>query len=75
MVEYHFEYGFTVHFWGRPKKPLESISDEWLYTICLTSPLFGIFKIQKCVVFSLTSFGTLKYDYMIKARKCLAFYL
>ena len=28
--------------------------------------LFGIFIIKKCVEFSLTSFGTLKYDCVIK---------
>ena len=72
MVEYHFEYGFTVHFLGRPKEPLVSISDEWLYIICLTSLLIGIFKMHKCVVFSLTSFATLKY-YVIKAREMFSF--
>ena len=45
---------------------LKSISDEWFGTTCLSSLLFGIFMIKKCVEFSLTSFGTLKYDSVIK---------
>ena len=39
------------------------------YTVCLSSLLFVIFIIKKCVVFSLTSFGTLKYDGVIKTRE------
>ena len=31
-----------------------------------SSLLFGTFIIKKCVVFVLTSFGTLKYDCVIK---------
>ena len=34
--------------------------------ICWSSRLFGIFIIKKCVEFSVTSFGTLKYDSVIK---------
>ena len=45
------------------------ISDEWFKAICWSSLLFGISVIKKWVVFSLTSFGTLKYDCVIKARE------
>ena len=38
-----------------------------------SSCLFGIFIKEKCVVFSLTSFGTLKYDCTIKAREMFSF--
>ena len=38
----------------------------WMFTICWNSPLLGIFKMKKWVEFSLTSFGTLKYDCIIK---------
>ena len=51
------------------KKSLELISDEWLYVVCLSSLLFVIFIIKKCVVFSLTSFVTLKYGGVIKTRE------
>ena len=37
------------------------------------SLLFGNFIMKKCVVFSLTSFGTLKYDCVIKAIEMLNF--
>ena len=47
-------------------KTFRSITDEWFNSVCESSLLFGIFMIKKCVEFSLTSFGTLKYDYVIK---------
>ena len=50
------------------KKSLELISNEWLYTICLSSLLFVIFIIKKCVVFSQRPFAALKYDSVIKTR-------
>ena len=37
------------------------------------SLLFGIFKIKKCVEFSLTSFTTLKYDYVTKTIEMFSF--
>ena len=45
------------------------MSDEWFNAICWSSLLFGIFITKKCAVFSLTSFGTLKYDCAIKTSE------
>ena len=39
-----------------------SLSDEWLIAIWLSSFLFEIIMTKKGVVFSLTSFGTDKYN-------------
>ena len=50
-------------------KSLVLISDEWFRAICWSSLLFGIFVIKKWVAFSLTSFGILKYDCVIKTRE------
>ena len=47
-------------------KFFKSISNEWLCRICWSSLLLGIFIMKRLVVFSLTSFGTLKYDCVIK---------
>ena len=44
------------------------MSDEW-FAIVESSFLLGIFAIKKWLVFSLTSFGTLKYDWVIKTRE------
>ena len=49
------------------------ISDEWFNAICWSSLLFGIFMIKKSVEFSLTSFGTLKYDCVIKTIEMINF--
>ena len=49
------------------------MSDEWFNAICWSSLLFGIFIIKKWVVFSLTSFGALKYDCVIKTREMFSF--
>ena len=49
------------------------ISDEWFNAICWSSLLFGIFMVKKCVEFSLTSFGTLKYDCVIKTIEMFNF--
>ena len=38
-----------------------------------SSLLFGIFMIKKCIEFNLTSFGTLKYDWVIKTIEILSF--
>ena len=54
-------------------KPLELISTEWFSTICWSSLLFGIFMIEKWVEFSLTTFGILKYDSVIKTREMFNF--
>ena len=67
------EYGSAVHFLWILMKSLVSISDEWFNAICWSSLLFGIFAIKKWVVFSLTSFGTLKYDCVIKTREIFNF--
>ena len=40
--------------------------DEWFNSTCWSSLLSGIFMINKCVMISLTSFASLKYDYDIK---------
>ena len=69
------EYGSAVHFLKILAKSLVLISDEWFIAICWSSLLFGIFAIKKWLVFSLTSFGTLKYDWVIKQEKYLIFYL
>ena len=45
------------------------MSDEWFSAICWSSLLFKIFITKKLVEFSLTSFGSLKYDYVIKTRE------
>ena len=62
------ENGSAVHFLYILTKSLLLISDEWFSAICWSSLLFGSFAIKKWVVFSLTSFGTLKYDWVIKTR-------
>ena len=62
------EYGSAVHLLLILLKSLVLISDEWFSAICWSSLLFGIFAIKKWVVFSLTSFGTSKYDWVIKTR-------
>ena len=54
-------------------KPLKSIYDEWFNAVWWSSLLFGISIITKCVVFSLTSFGTSKYDCAIKTIEILSF--
>ena len=45
--------------------------DEWFSSICWNSLLFGIFMMKKWLEFSLTSFGTLRYDYVIKTIRLL----
>ena len=49
------------------------MSDEWFNAIWQSSLLFGIFIMKKCVVFSLTTFGTLEYDCVIKIREMFNF--
>ena len=49
------------------------MSDEWFSAVCQRSLLFGILIEKKWVEFSLTSFGTLKYDCVIKTRELLNF--
>ena len=53
-------------------KSLVLMSDEW-FSIVESYFLLGIFAIKEWVVFSLTSFGTLKYDWVIKTRGILNF--
>ena len=47
--------------------------DEWFSSICWNSLLFGIFMMKKWLEFSLTSFGTLRYDYVIKTKEMFSF--
>ena len=54
-------------------KYLNSISDKLFNAICWSSLLFEIFMIKKWVEFCLTSFGTLKYDCVIKAIEMFNF--
>ena len=44
-----------------------------IYAICWSSLLLGIFIMKKCVEFNFTSFGTLKYDCVIKTIEILSF--
>ena len=67
------EYGLAVHSLWILMKSLVLISDEWFNAICWSSLLFGIFMIKKWVEFSLTSFGTLKYDCVTKTREMFIF--
>ena len=67
------EYGSAVHFPHILRKSLVLISVQWFIGICWSSVLFGIFEIRKWVVLSLTSFGTLKYDWLIKTRQIFNF--
>ena len=50
-----------------------SKSDDWLYAVLLSSLLFGIFVIKKCLAFSLTPIGTLNYDCVMKTREIFNF--
>ena len=52
------EYGLPVHSLKVLIKSLVLISDEWFCAISWSSLLFRIVAIEKCVVLSLTSFGT-----------------
>ena len=54
-------------------KSLELMSDEWLSAIYWRSLLFGTFMIKKWVEVSLTSFGTVKYDCVMKTREMFNF--
>ena len=55
-------------------KSLKSLSDKWFNAICWRSLWFRIFTIiKKCVIFSLASFGTLKYGYIIKTIEVFTF--
>ena len=54
-------------------KSLVLMPDEWFIAICWRSLLFGIFVMKKWVVFSLTFFGTLKYDFVINVREIFNF--
>ena len=67
------EYGSSVHFLYILTKSLKSMSEERFIAICWSSLLFGLFIMKKWVVFNLTSFGTLKYDYIIKTREIFDF--
>ena len=68
------EYSSEVHFLEILTKSLVLMSDEW-FAIVKSSFLLGIFAIKKWVVFSLTSFGTLKYNWVIKTREIFNLYL
>ena len=68
------EYSSEVHFLEILTKSLVLMSDEW-FAIVESSFLLGVFAIKKWVVFSLTSFGTLKYNWVIKTREIFNLYL
>ena len=67
------EYSSAVYFLQKLTKSLVLIFDEWFIEICWSSLLLGIFAIKKWVVFSVNSFGTLKYDRVIKTREMFNF--
>ena len=67
------EYNLEVHFLYILMKSLKLMSDEWFSAICWSSLLFGIFIMKKWVEFSLTSFGTLNYDCVIKTIEIFSF--
>ena len=50
-----------------------SISDEWFYAISWSPVLFGIFMMKKGIEFSVTSFGNLKYDCIIRTTEMFNF--
>ena len=50
-----------------------SISDEWFYAVNWSSVLFGIFMIKKGVEFTVTSFGNLKCDCIIRTTEMFNF--
>ena len=55
-------------------KPLKPISDELFNAICRSSLFLEIFITKTFVEFCLTSFGTLKYDFVIKRMAILSFF-
>ena len=67
------EYGSALHFLWILKKSWRSISDSWFNAICWSSLLLGILMMKKWVEFSLTSFGTLKYDCVINTIEMFSF--
>ena len=67
------EYDSAVHLLCILMKSLVLISAEWFNTIYWGSLLSGLFMIKKWVEFSLTSFGTLKYGWVIKTREMFNF--
>ena len=67
-------YASALYFLKIVIKSLKSISDESFNAICWSFLLFKVFTIKKCVVFSLTTFGTLKHDCVIKTRKKFNFF-
>ena len=66
------EYGSAVHSLEILLKSLVVIADECFIAIA-SFLLFEIFAIKKLVVFSLTSFRTLNYDWVIKIREIFIF--
>ena len=69
------EYGSAVHSLQILANSLVLLSDEWFIAICWSSLLFGMFAMKKWLVFGLRSFGTLKYDWVIKTREMFNFLL
>ena len=65
VLQYMFAYIYI--------KSLTSTSDEWFIGFFWGSLLLEIFMIKKWVLFSLTSFGTLKYDCVIKTKEIFDF--
>ena len=64
---------FDISIVSITKKEYVIMSDEWFIAICWSSLLLGIFAIKKWLVFSLTSFRTLKYDWVTKTREIFIF--
>ena len=67
------ENGSTVHFLLILVKSLALMSNEWFVANYRSSLFFGIFAITEWVVFSLKSFGNLKYDWVTKTREIFQF--
>ena len=65
--------GSAIHFLYSLLNSSKLISAEWLVAISWSSLLFGMFMKKKCVVFTLTSFATWKYDCVVKTKEIFSF--
>ena len=61
------QYIFFINF----HKIFKTIPDGWFIVICWSSLLFGTYD-KKFVEFNVTSFGSLKYDCVIKVSEILS---
>ena len=55
-------------------KSLNSVSENWLNSICWSSNLFGIFIKKYCVEFNLTFFGTVKENCLKQIREMFSYF-